>query len=118
MLKATVLSALGAALIGLICGWYSWRTAARDQALPAWRRITSGLGLFAMTAQALLLVTIYTDLMDRYPAFFDLGWFLSEFILFFLAVPLIATEKSTSRWWLFASPAYLLVFCFLVMLGA
>lgn len=71
-----------------------------------------------MTAQALLLVPVYSDLMDRYPLLFDRAWFPSEFILFFLAVSLIATEKSTSKWWLFASSAYLLVFCFLVMLGA
>jgi hypothetical protein len=118
MLKSVVFLALAAAFIGLICGWYSWRSAARGQALPAWRRITSSLGLFAMTAQALLLVTIYTDLMSRHQFLFDRGWFFSEFILFFLAVPLIATEKSTSKWWLFASSAYLLVFCFLVMLDA
>jgi hypothetical protein len=118
MLKAAVFSALAAALIGLICGWYSWRSAARDQALPAWRRITSSLGLFAMSAQAWLLVAIYTDLWSRYPVWFDRWWFRSESILFFLAAPLFATEKSTSKWWLFASSAYLLVFCFLVMLDA
>jgi hypothetical protein len=118
MLKAAVFSALAAAFIGLICGWYSWCTAARDQAFPTWRRITSSVGLFAITTQVLLLVPAYSSLMSRYQDMFDRWWFLSEFILFFSAVPLIAAEKSTSKWWLFASSAYLLVFCFLVMLDA
>jgi hypothetical protein len=71
-----------------------------------------------MTAQALLLAPVYSDVMSRYHGLFDRAWFISEFILFFLAASLIATEKSTSKWWLFASSAYLLVFCFLVMLDS
>jgi phosphoglycerol transferase MdoB-like AlkP superfamily enzyme len=116
MLKATVFSALVVAFIGLICGWNSWRTAPRDQALPVWRGITSGLGLSAMTAQTLLLVLAYVRLRSSTYSLFDRWWFLSEFILFVSAVLLIATEKSTSKWWLFASSSYFFLFCFLVIL--
>jgi len=116
MLKAAVFSALAAAFIGLVCGWNSWRTAPRNLGLPVWRGITSGVGLSAMTAQVLLLVLAYARLSSSTYSLFDRWWFLSEFILFVSAVSLIATEKSTSKWWLFASSGYFFLFCFLVIL--
>jgi len=117
MLKVTLFSALAAALIGLICGWHSWRSAARDQEIPTWSRITSGLGLFAITAQVLLLATIYAGSIIPFDLF-ERWWFQGQFILFLMAVILITTEESTSKWWLFASSTYFLVFGFLILLDA
>ena len=113
MLRVAVLSALAAAFIGVICGWYSWRRAALVQTFPAWRRVTSSLGLLAMTAQALLLVALFMGLADHFPGI----WLLSEFALFPVAGTALLAEKSTSKWWLFASSAYFLLYCILMILG-
>jgi len=118
MLKSIVFAGLTAALLGVICGWYRLRGVVRDSSVPTWRKATSSLGLFAVTAQALMLIPIYmeasgfTNLLNR---FLPRGYLSGILLLFLFALPCILTGKGSSRWWLSASSAYLFGFCILAL---
>jgi hypothetical protein len=113
-----VFTGLAAALCGVIYGWYRLRGVARDISLPTWRKATSSLGLFAVTAQALMLISIYVD-ASRFTNVLNRllprGWSSGVVLLFLLAVPCILTVKGLSRWWLSASSLCLFVFCILFL---
>src|SRR5580700_7881846 len=103
MMRAVALTGLAAALLGVSYGWYRWRGVMRDLRLPTWRRATSTLGLFAVTAQALLLMTMYAGEFIRNPAFFDRWWFPGQVFLCVIAIPCAVAGRGPSRWWLSAS---------------
>ena len=117
MSRIVALSTLAAALVGLIYGWYSWAVG-RSDASSSWRKTASGFGLAAMTARLLLLIPIYTNLTNHFETFFDRWWFPTELALFVFALFLVAVGSHTGKWWLFASSAYFLAFCFLILLDS
>jgi hypothetical protein len=119
MLKAAIFTGLVAALLGVIYSCYRWPGEVRDTSIAAWRRVTSSLGLIAVTAQVLFLIPIYWD-TGRYTVLFDRilpRWWLDGVILFFLsAVLCILTGRSSSKWWLVASSVGLFAFCVLALM--
>jgi hypothetical protein len=118
VLKTIVFTGLAAALLSVAYGWYRLRGLVRDTSLPAWRKATSSLGLFAVTAQALMLIPIYveanrfTNLLNR---LLPRGYLSAVILLFLVAVPFILTGKGSSRWWLSTSSVCLFAFWILAM---
>jgi hypothetical protein len=114
--RAVLFSGLAAAMLGVVYGWYRWRSVSRDATLTRRRRIISSVGLVAVTAQACLLMTIYGRLSNIYPTLFDDWWAAGQMLLFLIAIPCILTGKGLSRWWLSASSVFLIVFCYLILI--
>jgi len=118
VLRALVFTGLAAALLVVICGWYRLRRTVSDSSLPAWRKATSSLGLFAVTAQAFMLIPIYVEasrFVDVLNQLLPRGYLSGVTLLFLLAVPCVLTGKGSTRWWLSASSLCLFGFCILAL---
>jgi hypothetical protein len=118
MLKVVVFAGLAVALLSVIYGWYRLRGVVRDTSFPTWRKATSSLGLFAATAQALMLIPFYTEasgFINILNRFLPRGYLSGVSLLFLLALPCILTGKGSSKWWLSASSVCFFAFCILAL---
>jgi hypothetical protein len=105
-----------AAFWGLAYAWWNWRLRLAKEMLPFWRRTFAGIGLLAVTAQALLFILSWTRI-GRDSLLFGrwANWLDPTFLV---AVPCVLAGKGPTRWWLLSSSVLLFIMCFLFTLTA
>jgi hypothetical protein len=119
VVEAIVFLALCVIAVGCLA-YALWRQRAEAKSikLPAWRRIVAGLGFFAVTAQAVVLVVywVWPQIGRDYVLFGKWArWVLPSFLV---AIPLVLFGQGSSRWWLLSSSVLLFVICFFIVLSA
>jgi len=99
---AVLLAMIVASFLGIFLGWASrWGTSS----LPSWRKVLAYIGLFAVTTQAIIFITLWTPLV-RYRLLLVQSVNL-ELALLVVAVPCIFLGRLQRPWWLMASAAFL-----------
>src|SRR5260370_39302806 len=91
--------------IGLCLCWASRGDIVSSVPLASSRKVVSHIVLFAITAQALLFIALWTPLV-RYRLLLSQSVNL-ELALLLIAVPCIFWGRLRRRWWLIASAAFL-----------
>ena len=103
-------------------GWSEWHSKIHQGKLPVWRRIATGAGIFFITAQTILFITLLATIFSHKIAvpyrFFLSGCVLTEVVLLVVAAPCTFTWQGRFRWWLLASSFYLPVISFFSALAA
>jgi hypothetical protein len=94
-----------ASFLGLFLGWASRGEIVGAVSPTSWRKLVAHIGLFAVTAQALLFIALWTPLV-RYRLLL-LHSVNLELALLLIAVPCIFWGRLRRRWWLIASAAFL-----------
>ena len=102
---AVLLTMVVASFLGLFLGWASRGEIVGAVSLTSWRKLVAHIGLFAVTAQALLFIALWTPLV-RYRVLLSQSVNL-ELALLLIAVPCIFWGRVRRRWWLIASAAFL-----------
>jgi hypothetical protein len=102
---AVLLAMIVASFLGIFLGWASRWGVLGTSSLPSWRKVLAYIGLFAVTTQAILFVTLWTPLA-RYRLLLLQSVNL-ELALLIVAVPCIFLGRLQRRWWLIASAAFL-----------
>jgi len=102
---AVLLAMIVASFVGLFLGWTSRGEIVGAVSLSSSRKVVAQVGLFAVTAQALLFMPLWTPLV-RYHLLLTQSAKL-ELALLFIAVPCILWGRLRPRWWLIASAAFL-----------
>ena len=115
MVELIVILLLFAALVGLFYCWAQWRMQLRLFEIAGWRRMALSFGLFAVTLQALLFVSMWTPLSRLH----DLlrNSMTAELVLLALAIPCGFAWKGSARWWLLTASIGFSVGCFFSMLA-
>jgi hypothetical protein len=112
---AVLLTMMVASFLGLFLGWASIRGILRTASLPSWRKVLAWIGLFAVTTQAVLFITLWTPLV-RYRLLLCQSANL-ELALLLVAVPCIFLGRLQKRWWLIAAAAFLPVVSWFLVLA-
>ena len=112
---AVLIAMTVASFLGLFLGWTSKRETVRAASLPPWRKVVANIGLFAVTAEALLFISLWTPL-TKYCLFMYQSVNM-EVVLLLIAVPCIFWGRLQRRWWLIASAAFLPVVSWFLVLA-
>jgi hypothetical protein len=103
--SAVLLAMIVASILGLFLGWASRSEGAGAVPFSSSRKAVARIGLFAITAQALLFIALWTPLV-RYRFLLSQSVNL-ELALLLIAIPCIFWGRLRRRWWLIASAAFL-----------
>jgi hypothetical protein len=112
---AVLLAMIVASFLGLFLGWASRGEIVGVVPLSSSRKVVAHIGLFAVTAQALLFIALWTPLV-RYRLLLSQSVNL-ELALLLIAVPCIFWGRLRRRWWLIGSAAFLPVVSWLSVLA-
>jgi hypothetical protein len=112
---AILLAMMVASFLGIFLGWASIQGILRTSSLPWWRKVLACIGLFAVTTQAILFITLWTPLVQ----YRLLLWQSAnlELALLIVAVPCIFLGRLERRWWLIAAAAFLPVVSWFLVLA-
>jgi|SRR5580658_443734 hypothetical protein len=113
--EALLLLMLVGAFVCVFYGWSDWPRQLRSAQLLAWRRAAVTIGLFSVTAQAILFVALWTPIAHHRAAL--LACMRVDSALVLLAVPCIFAWRGKARWYLLASALILPVACFFTVLA-
>jgi len=102
---AVLLSMIVTSFLGLFLGWASRGEIVGAVSPSSSRKVVAHIGLFAVTAQALLFIALWTPLV-RYRLLLSQSVNL-ELALLLIAVPCIFWGRLRRPWWLIASAAFL-----------
>jgi hypothetical protein len=115
MAGLAILILLAAAVVGLFYAWSEWRKQLRLVQVRSWRRVTLSVGLFAVTLQAFLFVSLWTPL-SRFHVLLRRS-VNAELLLMMLALPCIFTWKGRARWWLLTATIGFVIGSFFLVLA-
>jgi hypothetical protein len=105
----------------VFCGWSEWQSKIYKAEVPVWRRIIASVGVFSITAQTILFLTLFITIFHfkvLVPHRFFLSWCVFiELLLLLVAGPCMLAWQGRFRWWLLASSVYLPVISFFSVLA-
>jgi|ERR1700690_317077 hypothetical protein len=101
--------------VGLFLGWTSNLGIVNGLPVTAWRLAAARIGLFAVSAQALFFIALWTPFVHHRILLWQCVPL--EFLLLFIAAPCILSGRMQHRWWLLTSSAFLPIVSFFVVLS-